>query len=191
MVDYHYRARLVVFGGMAHPVVSWHKFVQPWLQLGINVHIVRLPGRFERLQEPGCHDSEALVQGVCEALRDLHWLDSLPLCFLGYSFGTAMAYACARYVEHVLQKPVQHLICLAGPDRSVYHSWQFIDVNAEAYALTGMPFALKDFVEYHEKNMGRMNPLFDLNLAYMPQLLGLIFSVFCMGKPLSCVCLPC
>ena len=175
-----YRARIVIFGGMAHPIVSWHKFVQPWLNLGISVHIVRLPGRFERLQELGCKDCAELVKCVCTALKDLNWLTTLPLCFLGYSFGAAMAYACAQYAEYEMDAVVQHLICLAGPDRNIYNSWKFIDLDVGALA-SGMPFELQDFIQYHEHNMGRMNPLFDLNLAYIPQLLALIFSVFCVG----------
>ena len=58
------KAHLVIFGGMAHPVVTWHKFVQMYLKYGINVHIVRLPGRFERLMEEAERDVKVLVDGV-------------------------------------------------------------------------------------------------------------------------------
>jgi surfactin synthase thioesterase subunit len=61
----------MVFGGMAHPVVTWHKFVQVFLKFGINVHIVRLPGRFERLMEEPERDVKVVVDGVIKVGVDV------------------------------------------------------------------------------------------------------------------------
>lgn len=165
----YFRARIVIFGGMAHPAVSWHKFIQPFLSLGINVHVVRLPGRFERFMDVPMVDSEENVRGVCQALKDLDWLASLPLVFMGYSFGSAMAYACARFLEHEWQAPVAHLVCLAGADRPIYSNWKFLSPDDRS---------LDSFIKYHVDNMGRFNPLFDLDTAYLPPLLELIFEIF-------------
>ena len=106
-------------------------------------------------------------------MRELGWLEDVPLCFLGYSFGAMLAYECARFLEHEWRVSVSHLVCLNGPDREKLRAWRFLSREG---------CTLSRYVEYHEENMGRFNPKFDLNLAYMPKMLRLIFDVFFTGE---------
>jgi surfactin synthase thioesterase subunit len=78
-------ARLVIFGGMAHPVVTWHKFVQEFAVHDIHVHIVRLPGRFDRLEHEADCDIMSLTFGVCQVVIDCYITLNLFI-FLGFLF---------------------------------------------------------------------------------------------------------
>ncbi len=111
-----------------------------------------------------------MVCTVQKGLKELDWLFDLPLAFMGYSFGAALAYECARTLEHEWGVSVNHLICLNGPDRERLRSWTFMNSATDR--------DIDKFIAYHVANMGRFNPLFDMNTVYLPDLLGLIFEVF-------------
>lgn len=96
------------------------------------------------------------------------------LVVLGYSSGCAIAYECVRMLQHSFAMPPDrlHLVCLNGPDRQVFGRWEFLPYTSRS---------LEDFVAYHIKSFGRMNPHFDLKAAYVSTLLDVIFEVFHRG----------
>jgi surfactin synthase thioesterase subunit len=187
--------RIVVFSGMAQPVASWHKFVQPWVtQYNFSVHLVRLPGRYERFLETPLIEIDAIAEEVCKTMEEFGWLRPVnnangievteedwveysmqqpahKLVVLGYSSGCAIAYECVRMLQHSFAMPPDrlHLVCLNGPDRQVFGRWEFLPYTSRS---------LEDFVAYHIKSFGRMNPHFDLKAAYVSTLLDVIFEVF-------------
>lgn len=131
-------------------------------------------GRFERFSESAALDVEAAIGGLCSTLNCLGWLsDTLPLAVMGYSFGATMAYETVRMLQHHAEYKdkfnVCQLILLAGPDRSMLATWEFPALEDRTLA---------SFVNYHVKHMGRMNPHFDTDAAYLPKLLGFILEVF-------------
>ncbi len=92
---------------------------------------------------------------------------------MGYSFGATLAYETIRTLFHDFSYSAQHFISLAGPDRAVYSRWKFLPGNERS---------LEAFIDYHRGNLGRMNPLFDLNIAFIPKLFSMIMEVFHRGK---------
>lgn len=94
---------------------------------------------------------------------------------IGYSSGAALAYECTRVLQQDwnVRPDDLHFVSLGGPDRNVYETWQFLSPGDRS---------LEAFVQYHVKNMGRMNPLFDMDAVYVPTLFAVIMEVFHRGK---------
>jgi hypothetical protein len=108
-----------------------------------------------------------------KALQSLSWLDaSVPIAFMGYSYGCVLAYECARLLESVHGITCSHLICLGGPNRKKYGSWKFMDPS---------DCSIESFRENMMLNFGRVNPQFDMNLKYLPQVVAGFFTIFHRG----------
>lgn len=159
-------------------------------------------GRYDRPQEAPLLKADENILGVCtvspfsvslccpsltrlarrgQALRDLELLDGLPVAFLGYSYGSALAYGCARLLQREWGLPVAHFVCLAGPSRAKYSAWQFMDPADRS---------LDSFVANMSANLGRANPQFDRSLQYLPLIFNLFFDVFHRGaRPCLSTCL--
>ncbi len=107
-----------------------------------------------------------------QALKDLGFLDGLPLSVLGHSGGAILAYECARYLEHCCGVTPAHFISLAGPSRESFRRWVFVDPADRR---------LESLKPNMEQNFGRVNPQFDVNIQYLPLLLIYFFEVYHRG----------
>ncbi len=66
-----------------------------------------------------------------------------------------------------------HFVCLAGPSRAKYSSWEFLEPGDRS---------LSSFSANMQRNLGRCSPQFDRNMQYMPQIFGYFFDVFHRGE---------
>ena len=86
------RGRLICFpyaGGGASAFKDWSGDVPEDIELCI----VQLPGREERMHEPLIKDMKKLVEQICSALQDY---SDLPFAFFGHSMGAVVCYEVAR-----------------------------------------------------------------------------------------------
>ncbi len=55
-----------MFGGIAQPTVSWYSIAKVFTAHGVHVHVVRLPGRYDRPAEDPLLEATDNIQGVCQ-----------------------------------------------------------------------------------------------------------------------------
>ena len=110
------KVRIILFSALGQPPNSWHFFARYFMQHGIDAHIVQLPGRFDRINDQSIDSMEEIVTTVCTSIKSMHWLDSnaIPIAFMGFSYGTYIAYECIKYLEKSYQYNSLHLLSVAG-----------------------------------------------------------------------------
>ena len=96
-------------GGSAQAFLPWLERRPPWLELGL----VQLPGRWERLAEPPFTSVPALVDALLDGLRPL-LLEDRPYALLGYSVGAIVAYELARAIAARGLPEPRHLFACAA-----------------------------------------------------------------------------
>lgn len=82
---------------------------RPWLQFlprSIELVVVELPGRGQRLGEPLIHDLDALVHEISDAMSVI--LDK-PFALFGHSMGTLLAYELLFKLQDEHQRSPRHL----------------------------------------------------------------------------------
>lgn len=79
------------------------------------------------------------------------WLDdSIPLVFLGYSYGSCLAYECAKYLEHEMKScTVSHLLLIASPTQEDLKGVTLFEANKESFSNSLL------------KNLGSIPPVFN------------------------------
>jgi len=110
--------RIVLFSALGQPATSWYYFASYFMNHGIDAHIIHLPGRFERSDVSPYSDMDETVDGICDGMKQMGWLDSgnVPVVFLGFSYGTYVAYECIKRLQNNVYNPytIFHLISIAG-----------------------------------------------------------------------------
>ncbi len=105
------RLRLFCFpcaGGMISAYTRWAKL----LPSDIEVHVVHLPGRGKRFEEPLFLRLTDLLPVLAEAM--MPYLD-IPFAFLGHSMGAVLCFELARYLRKEKANFPLHLICCSCP----------------------------------------------------------------------------
>jgi surfactin synthase thioesterase subunit len=89
---------------------------------------VRLPGRFDRSTDRSFKSMNETVSAICDGLNKMKWLpssanalkgdnnDDIPVIFMGFSYGTYIAYECVKYLQFKMPMSYScfHLISIAG-----------------------------------------------------------------------------
>jgi len=109
------RYRMVICPGQAQIPSSWYNFAQVLKRHGFDVFVQRIPGQFDRSDEDAYIDFNVLVKDMCLSIKELGILDDdVPLAIFGYSLGTAFAYDCTQYLQHIMHYKVAHVVSLCG-----------------------------------------------------------------------------
>ena len=93
-------------GGSASNFRDWQKEMPPFVE----VHLVQLPGRERRYDEPLISDASQVVDAITHAM--LPYIDQ-PYILFGHSLGAMLASEVARKLQEMQQPSPQHLILSA------------------------------------------------------------------------------
>jgi len=133
------RCRMVLCTGQAQGTAPWCSFAEILNSAGIDVYVVRIPGQFERGEEPPYEGSFAdIVEEVCNGLADLGCLDdengvsiempeqhgantstvrkspAIPLVMLGFSLGTCFTIGLVQELQRSRGVEVSQVVSMGG-----------------------------------------------------------------------------
>jgi len=144
------RVRLFLFahaGGGASTYRDWSRLASR----GVDVLMVQLPGREQRIFDPPYRSMSALVEAVT---TEIAALADCPVAFFGHSLGALVAFEVARAMSPRLQAAVEHLFvsAVAAPHRRSRAPNRLVSnrmLLSEVARLGGTPAAVLDNQEMH------------------------------------------
>jgi acyl transferase domain-containing protein/NADPH:quinone reductase-like Zn-dependent oxidoreductase/acyl carrier protein len=107
--------RMMIFPALGQPTVAWRKASTFFSSKLIDVSIMTLPGRYERNEQMPFQHVQEVVDTACQEIVELYQrAPSIPLIFLGHSFGTCIAYLVAKQLQTKHSIEVPHILSIAG-----------------------------------------------------------------------------
>jgi len=91
--------RVFIIPGFTMPPSYYLPFAKVLNNQRLSTHIVTFPGRSERQDEKPFEHIGELSTILIEAIRELNWINDIPMIFIGHSMGTYVAYDCLKLLE--------------------------------------------------------------------------------------------